>query len=623
MKKKILCIIAAVFACGVLGALAEIFIFNFKSLTLNESEQSVSNITYSTEKTDDDKTKLTLDINDKYIRELVIDYSTEKDINYTIDYAYSGIYNKDTDKTFEDIFDNSFTVAATNINAYIKKLSILFDSNAKVKINSINIDNNFHFNYFRACFVFLALTAICSLFFFYKDGFKTEKIHIYFGIIASLLGLMFIVAQPAMNFFCWDDQTHFDRIVDFPLGNKEFTHGEYHMSDGGTINHTWHESTNSFTEHRDRSHYLDTQGNVEYFGNKNDTFLTINKVPYIPMAIGYHAAKLVKLPFTICFYMGKIFNLLSYVLLMTYAIKTLITGKRLLAVIALLPSNVFLASSYSYDPAVFAGISIFIVQIINLLLDKNKATKFNFKTAVIMIASMTYACLAKAAYAPIMLLVLLVPKDKFKNIKQARLVKIGFIIIAILLSSVLLLPTLDGTSNGDTRGGEVSVKDQVSLVISHPIDYTTILGNTAVEEFGFKLFSPTAITNFSYTYAFSNHSNFYYIFIFLLIFVFLTDNYKNNLTKKQRYGFLGTVLLIILIIWSALYMNFTPVGATDINGVQSRYFLPLLLPLLFCLQLPGIQNKINPKYYNTAIFALITIAVILMVYGSILVPYNF
>ena len=620
MKKKLLFLLIAIVTCGVLSVLAEVFIFNFKPLALSDSERSIPQVSYSTEQSDD-TTIIKLDLSNQYIRELLIQYSTSEDVDYQINYTYSGTYGLDTDKSFDDIFDNSFGVSATNIDATVSQMSISYDNSSDLQISQIIIDNDFHFNYFRACFIFLALLAICLLFLFYKDGFRTEKIHIYFAVICSLLGLMIITAQPAMNFYCWDDQTHFDRVVSLPIGTQEYTIGEFNMSDSGTINHTWHESTDSFTEHRIRSSYLDSVGDTTYTGNPNTTFLSIHKIPYIPMATGYHLAKFIGLPFTICFQIGKIFNLLFYVLLMTYAIKKLVTGKRLLAIIALLPSSIFLASEYSYDPAVFAGITIFIVHIINLLLDKT--TKFDFKTALIMIISMTYACLAKAAYAPILLLTLLIPKEKFANLKQSRLIKVGFIAITILLGGTLLLSSLDGANLSDTRGGEVSVKDQLSLVVSHPMDYASVLSDTAVEEFNYKLFSHNTITNFSYTGIASVQQNFYYIFFILLIFVFLTDNKGNKLTKKQRLGFLGISLLVILVIWTALYLDFTPVGLSTINGVQNRYFLPLLLPILFALQIPSIQNKINPKYYNLIIFALAALFMIFMIYELILLPYNF
>ncbi len=618
MKKKLIILIICTFTCGLLGVLTEIFIFNLKPLTSNDN--SAFGATFSTEK-NDEETLINVDLDNQYVRQLLVEYSTPKDIEYSIEYTYPSTYNHDDTKTLTDSFDDSFALTATNLNTTVSKLTISYanDDSSKLKITKIIIDNAFHFNYFRAIFVSLALLTICLLFLFYKEGFLTKKIHIYFACICSLLGLMIIVAQPAMNFFCWDDQTHFDRIINLPIGTQIYNNGEYNMSEIGTVNHTWHESTNSFTEHRTRTSFLDSKTSSGY--TNDNPFPAINKIPYLPMAIGYHLAKLINLPFTVCFLTGKVFNLLVYVILMTYAIKTLVKGKRLLTVIALIPTNIFLASEYSYDPAVFTGITIFMVNVMNLLLDKTK--KINFKTTAVMIASMAYACFAKAVYAPITLLALLVPKEKFKNRKQSHLVKISFVIITFLLGALALLPSLDGANISDTRGGDVSAKDQISLIASHPVDYAVIINNNAVDQLGYKLFSPNTLTNFSYTHSFTDHSNFYYIFFILLIFVFLTDNQGNKLTKKQRCWILAATLIIILLIWSALYIVFTPVGLSTINGVQNRYFLPLLFPLLFCLQIPSIHNKINPKYYNLAIFALTTAAMIIMVYQFILVPYNF
>lgn len=622
MKKKILFLLLSILACGAISATVETLFFNSKPIF--SSDNSISEVTYNTRKKDD-KTEIKIDVENQYIRQLLIEYETPEDVDYSINYTFKGAYDRDTNESFDDIFENTFTASATNINAEVSQLSITYnnENSSKLQISKIIIDNAFHFNHFRAFFIFLSLFSICLLFAFYKDGFTTDKIHIYFAITCSILGLMIIVAQPAMNFFCWDDQTHFDRVVNLPFDSTSFNTGEFNMSDAGTINHNWHESTDSFTENRIHSNFLDLGNSTTYTGNNAGTFLAIHRIPYLPMTIGYHLAKLVGLPFIVCFEVGKIFNLLFYVLLMAYAIKILQSGKRLLTIIALLPSNIFLASSYSYDPAVITGITIFLVHIINLLIDNKHTQKFTFKTAIILILSMTYACLAKAVYAPLMLLTLLIPKEKFKSAKQCRLTRIGFVVITILLGGTLLLSSLDGVNPSDSRGGEVSVKDQAALVLSHPFDYASVLNDTAVSDFGYKLFSPNTLTNFSYTHTFSNRDNIYYVFIFLLIFIFLTDNKKNQLNKKQRLWILIDSLLIILLIWSALYVDFTPVGSTTINGVQNRYFLPLLLPLLFCLQFPNIQNKINPKYYNLAIFTLTVISMIFMVYQSILFPYNF
>ena len=41
--------------------------------------------------------------------------------------------------------------------------------------------------------------------------------------------------------------------------------------------------------------------------------------------------------------------------------------------------------------------------------------------------------------------------------------------------------------------------------------------------------------------------------------------------------------MVLGLIWSALYLSYSPVGATHISGVQPRYYYPLMLPLMLLL----------------------------------------
>ena len=54
---------------------------------------------------------------------------------------------------------------------------------------------------------------------------------------------------------------------------------------------------------------------------------------------------------------------------------------------------------------------------------------------------------------------------------------------------------------------------------------------------------------------------------------------KLKLPGKGQQAFVLVLLaLIVAAIWGSLYLVFTPVGDTQIAGVQARYYLPLLYP---------------------------------------------
>ena len=617
MKKKLLTISIASIVCIILSILVEVFVFNFKILTLDENNKSIPEVAYTIE-TQDNDTIIKFNNDNKYINKLVINYTTTETTDYSLSYDYTGTYGKEASQNnIHDKFDKSFSTSITNIDNSVSNVQIQYQTNHQLTINNISIDNDFHFNYFRTIFIFLVLLTVFFLIYFYKDGFRTEKLHIYFATICTLLGLMVIVAQPSATFYSWDDQIHFGETIDWFGGNINYNNGEYNLSNANVLDSAGRESIHSAEEKQQQIDYLNSSINHD-FQKTNPPIFSFNKISYLPMAIGYNFSKLIHLPFIVCFQIGKIFNLLFYVLLISYTIKKSKIGKRLIAFVALIPINLFLASNYSYDPAVFAGITVFLVHLFNLLLDQT--TKFDFKTTLIIIASMTYACFAKAIYAPFLLLTLLVPKDRFNSPKQSLLVKIGLVAITIMLS---ILPLFNRSASSDPRGGDTSLNDQIVLVLNHPFDYANVFEDTAIDRFSAELVGADSLTNFAYLNKISSSSNLYILLFIFLIFVFLTDNKDNNLTKKHRIALLGVVLIIIALIWTALYLSFTPVGSDTIKGVQGRYFLPLLLPLLFALQPKNIQNKINPKYYNLIIFTILALVMIFMIYKLILIPYSF
>ena len=618
MHKKTIRYIIGTLVCIALSLIIEIFFYNNHALNNTNPSQEVSFSTiYNKE-----ASVVNLDINNQYINKLEIEYNVTQDIDYTLKYHTKDLFNKDKEEIVYDIFDDSFHKSVTNLNNQVSNLTIEFNSpktDTQI-INRIVIDNSFHFNFTRTFCIFLSFLLIYSIVCFFKQGFQTEKIHIYFTIVCLILGTIIIVSQPSSTFYSFDDQIHFQDTIDlFYFGSTTYSVGEYHSTNANVANSAGHNSINSIEEKQAQDELFNS-GESNY--SKDVNFRpTYNKIGYLPMSIGYHFAKLINLPFSICFKIGKLFNLLFYALMMAYAIKIIKTGKRLLTVIALLPTNIFLASEYSYDPAVIIGLTVFFAHLLNLYLDSK--SHFDFKTAIIMLASISYACFIKAIYVPFLLLMLIIPTTRFDNLKQSHLVKSGIIAITILLSATFILPTISGTMESDSRGGNTSVNEQLSSVLSAPSDFIALLGNTTVAEFSSKTLD--SFSNYAYIQnkANLNTTNYLYILLLLLFFVFFTDNDNNSLLPKQRFAIISANITTILLIWVALYFTFTPVGSNTINGVQSRYFLPLFFPLLISLQSTNIHSTIKSKLYNTIVVAIPTLINLIMIGSSILAVYSY
>lgn len=610
MKKKIIISFILIFFISVFS---EIFIFNFNYFCNNSDLEELVSIYDYTMNTSKDKNKIMIPVGKQFVGKIIIDYNAKVDVPVTIKSLEHDYYNSYEVKENADTFNAEINKVVINYNKKVKKIEISYDKELDLKINSVTIDNSLHFNWLRVLFVFVFLSLLSFIIYVSHNKLINKKnIHKYFFWIGLIMGCIIIFLQPAATFYSWDDQIHFKNAYELRGGNLKWSEGEYAMiREDGVKNF----SVNNYEEQREQSRYLNGATNVEVEGY-GGRFITYNKIAYIPSSIGFYLGKIFKLPFTICFKLGKVFNLITYLFIMAYAIKISSVLKKLLVVIGFVPGNLFLASQYSYDPAVMSGITLGIVILLNWFIDKE--FKVNFKNLAIFIIAMLYGSFSKAVYIPFILLFLLLPKDRFKNKKQCYQLKIGIIVLCLLVMMTFVLPTVSNTMEADFRGGATSVSGQLHNIMKYPFGYLMILKDTMIKCFLGHMFG-TGLISFCYIGNISN--NLYLVYLVFLIFVSVTDTNKNELNLFQRLSFLVVLLGVILLIWTALYLSFTPVGYNIINGVQPRYFLPLLFPLLIVFNTSKIKSNISENVYNFIIFIIPILVFMISIYQLVLVNY--
>ena len=375
--KKLMKHIIVVLVIIILSILIDIFGFNFKQFMLSKEEKGIINISDYKISTVDNKKSIDIKLNKKYVDKLVIKYSSSKDIPITIKYKGLDYYKNDKITELNDILDNETNQLVDNIKNDVKEIHILYDKKYDLKLKEVIIDNRFQLNWFVVFYVFSFIFSFYLLYRFYKKGFKTENLHKYFLCIAIILGFTFIILQPSATYYSWDDQIHFKNMLELKSGEIQWNIGEFSMIDATPIGR---DSIDSIEEQFNQMRYLN-QNKVSNYQSIGSRFITYNKIAYILSAIGYYFSKFLGFPFSICFKMGKITNLLAFALIMAYAIKISKLGKRLLCVIGLMPVSLFLSSQYSYDPTVISGITLALVILMNWFVDKN--SKVDYKSMML------------------------------------------------------------------------------------------------------------------------------------------------------------------------------------------------------------------------------------------------
>ena len=438
-----------------------------------------------------------------------------------------------------------------------------------------------------------------------------------FFAIAISMGTMIIILSP-VKFKSWDEEIHFNRAYSITFSdNVEYTQSTYNMYSMNIPDVNTMEERDLIADYLQEKNY-----EITMVKEKTSDFVDYSKRAYLPQAFGLKLGRTVGLPFLQTIWLGKFFNLLVYSLIFSLSVKYAKFGKRALLCVGLLPTSLFLASTYSYDAFVTAFLMLGLVMIFNELVDRK--SELNWKCITVGVFTMILGSFSKAVYIPLLLLLCFVPKEKFKNRRQRKFFVLTVILIFLIMMSSFVLPALGNVvgnidTGGDSRGGNTSVTRQIMYILGAPVGYAKLLLETMGNSIGEYFLGYRSRTFFGYMGG--NGENLYLLSVVLTIFVTITGENKIRLNRRMKI-ITGIILTgVAALIWTALYLDFTPVGADVINGVQPRYYIPLMFPVMLLFSSGKIKCEMNELRYNRIV--LLTNLVILSgcIYSLILLPF--
>ncbi|MDO5329670.1 MAG: DUF2142 domain-containing protein [Coriobacteriia bacterium] len=450
-------------------------------------------------------------------------------------------------------------------------------------------DFNIYLMLFISSFVFM---CVC---FVYNNRKQILRPETAFVLIALNVGFLIILICPIAN-ANWDIDTHFLNTI-----GMSSIFGQCSLSDMNVY------TADLRTQPTVGLHRIIS--NIGYMENNNDSvvyFANRNfSLEYFPGAVAAAIAQLFNASFYFKFNAIKLINLLCYVCLCYFAIKKLKSGKIILLVIALFPTNIFVATSCSYDWWVnafsFLGMAYFIGEI----QDSNK--KITLRSTIIMCGALFLAFIPKQIYILFMLLPLFMPKNKFNTPKERRkyiLIVLAFILLMFVFLFIRSITAI--SSVGDSRGGAgVNPLAQIVFILSNPIQYAKTL-----IMFIYEYLSVSSSNLYSCNFANLGVGIFSAFYIVIIIVAVITDKDKCDVfTAKTHLRIIVSIffLVSVVLVVTALYVDFTPVGSKEILGVQGRYLTPMLFPLLSIIGSSKIINKIPKKQYYYAFYVICSI----------------
>ncbi len=630
-RKRIIKHTIAFIVILLLTAATEILFFNSNAIfhdTYSNKYSASGRYGYQFEKSEtDDFIIYSMDTQGKYIDKIYITYQSDETYAYTVSLVQYGskadgkqgseenkVINI-SDKAY-DIFNKAVTIIGQEADKVIVRISKADLAEEEYpSITSFLLRNEMQVNGYRIIFIFVTLFIGYVIFFMKRT--VVEHLEYTFFIIAISMGTMMIILCPD-KFMSWDEQIHFNRAYSITFSeNVEYTQSTYNMY---SMNFP---EVNTIDERELTAKYLQNNNQeVVIVKEKTSDFVDYSKRAYLSQAFGLKLGRTIGLPLEQTIWLGKFFNLLVYTLVFSVAIKFAKIGKRALLCVGLLPTSLFLAASYSYDAFVNAFLMLGLVMILNEFVDKE--SQLNWKRITAGVLAMVLGSFSKAVYIPLLLLLCFLPKEKFSSRKQRRFFILTIILIFLIMMSSFVLPALTNVvgnidAGGDARGGNTSVTRQIMYILGMPFAYLKLLFETMANSIGEYFLGYKSRTFFAYMGG--NVENLYLLSVILTIFVTVTGENEIKIDKKLKI-IMGVVLTgVAALIWTALYLDFTPVGASTINGVQPRYYIPLMFPVMLLLSSDKIQCKMNEFRYNRIVL-LANLAILSgCIYSLILLPY--
>lgn len=293
-------------------------------------------------------------------------------------------------------------------------------------------------------------------------------------------------------------------------------------------------------------------------------------VCYLPQVLGLCLGRILGLSSVWTIYLARLFMLIVYVLACYNAIKKAPIGKSIFALIPLLPMALMMSSAISYDPLVLITTLNFFACILKMYKEP--------KSKIALLESMFWTFLIGAikggGYLIFLPTVFILLSGSIKKMLRIGLV-IGSGIFSVLLFDIILPSGLELYQFGEEASGNLSV----SYAFANPLQYVDMCIGTYLK------YMDNLIINMGGTkLAWLEDTIPAVIIVGLMLMIGVFSIFEKDQIEfryRDKVVFLFVIVLEFFIT-PVMLLSWTPIGNTVIEGVQGRYYLPVL-PLIIMM----------------------------------------
>lgn len=428
----------------------------------------------------------------------------------------------------------------------------------------------FRFTAFLCCCVVILALLFCVI----------KKKVIFMCVVLVLMASIYYIKLPVGSGA--DEANHFYRAYEIASGDLLSKHVD-EGSAGGNILPV------ALTDYENKEAEIDETQLMEISFPNTALYAP---VAYLPQAIAIKIAGEVTDNVYTIFMAGRMGAMLINIALSCWALFKMPFAREILFLIMMFPMNMQEMIVMSSDGWTMAVISVFLAYILRLGYKEN----FSKKEMIILFLLGLSIALSKIVYIIVCLAIFMIPGELFKNRKKENLFKCGFV-VAVVVVNLLWLCISYGYMTEFNPG--VDSTEQIKYVLqSIPEFYLTsirtIFANGAFwiqSMFGSSLGALDIPTNWSVWV------------VYLILIVAAVSGYQLQGKLKLRDNIICLLIFFggAALIFASLYVQWTAYKNPIIDGIQGRYFIPLLMFLFIPLMSfngPRINVVLDKNFEN-------------------------
>ena len=410
---------------------------------------------------------------------------------------------------------------------------------------------------------------------------KNTKDKVVLSLIYFFVSLVFLIITPMNTAF--DEEGHFARAYEISEGNL------MSQQSGNNMGTSWVPSSYikgirnvvkslddngaNFVYAREMDlikHDIGEEG--EYVGTSKQAFYS--PVSYIPQSLGIFLGRMASDSVFLVYYYGRFAAFIVNIVLVILAF--MLIPKKLFLLFAIACNPVFLTQMVSYSAdGTLNALALFFVAYIMWLRDKEKISA---KHSLIALAAGVILALSKVVYFPLVLLVFMIPDEKFNSASGAKLFKMFATVASFAAAAIWFVIARTYMYNNLVDG--IRPVEQIKYLFTHFYLNLQLIFNSVYDGIakwisqmngseigaGYNMFSIIVWIPFA-------------VILFVELFTRRGSDIEDIKISGKCRALIAVVLIVITgLIFAGLYVQRTGYQAEVINGIKGRYFIPLILP---------------------------------------------